>query len=216
MPVHYVTTAAINKFLDHLPYCETDQEAKCYVDMFVKARKLGVTRKPCVKLQYKAETTTETVSVEKVAEYKLTFSDPPKVTVREEYLIFDGITMISAIGGTLGLCIGFSFKDLFRDVGSSVVQAVSRIIRHKKERVTKNQMTSQFQKTGHLQLETYNPEKIATQGDLAAIKLYGIKTYFIVDGCWVRCNIFNNGTLMPFNDIMDGRKKVEQSIREHQ
>ena len=67
--------------------------------MFVKARKLGVTRKPCVKLQYKAETTTETVSDKKVAEYKLTFSDPPKVTVREEYLIFDGITMISAIGG---------------------------------------------------------------------------------------------------------------------
>ena len=51
---------------------------------------------------------------------------------------------------------------------------------------------------------------------VAAIKLYGIKTYFIVDGCWVRCNIFNNVTLMPFNDIMDGRKKVEQSIREHQ
>ena len=102
----------LNKFLDHLPYCETDQEANCYVDMFVKARKLGVTRKPCVKLQYKAETTTETVADEKVAEYKLTFSDPPKVTVREEYLIFDGITMISAIGGTLGLCIGFSFYQL--------------------------------------------------------------------------------------------------------
>ena len=36
----------------------------------------------------------------------------PKVHVKEEYLIYDGVAMISAIGGTLGLCIGFSFYDL--------------------------------------------------------------------------------------------------------
>ena len=49
-----------------------------------------------------------------------------------------------------------------------------------------------------------------------AIKLYGIKTYFITHGCCVSCNNLNNGKLMSFNDIMEGRKKVEQSIREHQ
>ena len=30
----------------------------------------------------------------------------------EEYLIFDLVAMVSAIGGTLGLCIGFSFTDV--------------------------------------------------------------------------------------------------------
>ena len=40
------------------------------------------------------------------------FSNPPKVRVKEEYLLFDMVTMISAIGGTMGLCIGFSFGDI--------------------------------------------------------------------------------------------------------
>ena len=33
------------------------------------------------------------------------------VTVKEEYVIYDAVAMISAIGGTMGLCIGFSFSD---------------------------------------------------------------------------------------------------------
>ena len=36
---------------------------------------------------------------------------PPLVTVKEEYVIYDAVAMISAIGGTMGLCIGFSFSD---------------------------------------------------------------------------------------------------------
>ena len=36
---------------------------------------------------------------------------PKRVSVNEEYLIYDFVAMISAIGGTLGLCIGFSFFD---------------------------------------------------------------------------------------------------------
>ena len=38
------------------------------------------------------------------------FSSPEVVTVNEEYLIYDLISMIGSIGGSLGLCIGFSFK----------------------------------------------------------------------------------------------------------
>ena len=36
---------------------------------------------------------------------------PPLMTVKEEYVIYDAVAMISAIGGTMGLCIGFSFSD---------------------------------------------------------------------------------------------------------
>ena len=43
--------------------------------------------------------------------FKISFV-PPKVTVFEEYLIYDFVTMISAIGGTMGLCVGFSFFDI--------------------------------------------------------------------------------------------------------
>ena len=31
------------------------------------------------------------------------------MVVNEEYLIYDMVAFVSAIGGTLGLCIGFSF-----------------------------------------------------------------------------------------------------------
>ena len=33
--------------------------------------------------------------------------------MHEEYLIFDSVAMIGSIGGTLGLCIGFSFANVF-------------------------------------------------------------------------------------------------------
>ena len=32
--------------------------------------------------------------------------------MKEEYLIYDAIGMVSAIGGTMGLCISFSFSGL--------------------------------------------------------------------------------------------------------
>ena len=57
--------------------------------------------------------------------FQFTMQSPYEIEVNEEYLILDLVGFIGSIGGTLGLCIGFSFKDLFRDVGSSVVQAVS-------------------------------------------------------------------------------------------
>ena len=37
--------------------------------------------------------------------------NPPRVHVEDEYLIYDLLAMISSIGGTLGLCIGFSFTE---------------------------------------------------------------------------------------------------------
>ena len=45
-------------------------------------------------------------------EYKFTF--PELVTVFEEYLIYDSINMIGAVGGTLSLCIGFSFTNIIK------------------------------------------------------------------------------------------------------
>ena len=42
------------------------------------------------------------------------FVIPSRVTVHEEYLVYDLVAVVSAIGGTLGLCIGFSFRDAAR------------------------------------------------------------------------------------------------------
>ena len=44
--------------------------------------------------------------------FSYTFHTSDTVTVHEEYLIYDAISMIGSVGGTLGMCIGFSFTGL--------------------------------------------------------------------------------------------------------
>ena len=40
------------------------------------------------------------------------FVKPSMVTVKEQYIIYDTVALISAIGGTMGLCIGVSFSGI--------------------------------------------------------------------------------------------------------
>jgi len=106
---------SLNKIIAHLPACENTEEEKCFEDVLQRVRK-NIVDKPCTKLQYKGRH--QTFNLEKnqfntlVLAYR--FANPPKMLVKEEYLIYDGISMISAIGGTLGLFIGFSFNSFLR------------------------------------------------------------------------------------------------------
>ena len=65
---------------------------------------------PCTKVQYKITNSHYSGKYpDNIVYFKLTFVSP-EMKVFEEYLIFDFVAMISAIGGTLGLCTGFSFS----------------------------------------------------------------------------------------------------------
>ena len=44
------------------------------------------------------------------------FAPPMKVMSLQEYLIFDMVGMIGSVGGTLGMCIGFSFSGLTTNI----------------------------------------------------------------------------------------------------
>ena len=46
--------------------------------------------------------------------------------VKEEYLIYDILALIGAVGGTMGICIGVSFADLFRYLFNSIYLAMKR------------------------------------------------------------------------------------------
>ena len=46
------------------------------------------------------------------AQFEFWFTKPSKTTVKEEYLIYDLVSMISAIGGTMSLCAGLNFLRL--------------------------------------------------------------------------------------------------------
>ena len=79
-----------------------------------------IIQKPCTKVQYSGNVQSTTGPVKNVAQFTYHFGNPEKMTVQEEYLVYDFITMIGSIGGTLGLCIGFSFSGLFDSILASL------------------------------------------------------------------------------------------------
>ena len=104
--------------------CRRQKEIKCFHDIKAAVEK-DITSKPCIVLRYNVEETTYEDYVEKTqVEFDMVFSPPAKVNVKEEYLIYDLITMVGAIGGTMGLCVGFSFRDCVKFALTLVEQAV--------------------------------------------------------------------------------------------
>ena len=55
--------------------------------------------------------------------------DPPeRLTVYQEYVVYDAIGIIGSVGGTLGLFIGFSFSGLI----SGLIEFCSKLVRSEK------------------------------------------------------------------------------------
>ena len=100
----------LDQIIQHLPYCRNSSEVDCYDNAVYKAQK--ATRKmPCTKLEYRIDRTTyRGVGNTSQATFGLAFGSL-HVSVKEQYLVYDLIAMIGAVGGTMGLCIGFSFND---------------------------------------------------------------------------------------------------------
>ena len=87
----------MNEILKHLPTCKNLKETKCSWKSLNAVLNDYTDIKPCVKLEYKGkETTYHDKPKGKMSKYILLFSNPPKVNVREKYLIYDGVTLISA------------------------------------------------------------------------------------------------------------------------
>ena len=59
------------------------------------------------------------------------------MTVCEEYLSYDLVAMSGTIGGTLGLCIGISFKDMTRVLLRFLEQLRKKHQRHVGNRKTR-------------------------------------------------------------------------------
>ena len=100
------------KFIADLPICKNHTESQCFIEVRDQEKK-NIPLKPCTKLQYKLETELWPLPHTNEAEIGLVFVSPFKVKVKEEFFIFDMVSVISAIGGTLGLCTGFSFRHLY-------------------------------------------------------------------------------------------------------
>ena len=89
-----------------------------------------IPHKPCTKLQYKSSKATWLINYKNQAAFRMYFLNPPKVMVKEEYLIYDFLAMFGEIGGTMGICIGFSFNDFFKwiwSLGQTLLSNASHI-----------------------------------------------------------------------------------------
>ena len=96
--------------------CRNEEEEMCFykIETGIENNK-DIILRPCVKIEYETHVSDQPPTHNNQSvQFWMTFSRPPKVRVKEEYLLFDMVSMISAIGGTMGLCIGFSFGDVTR------------------------------------------------------------------------------------------------------
>ena len=103
----------LDKILRSLPPCTNEADQICFKNLIEKIAG-NILAKPCTKLQYNVQWSSHKghKNPPNQAKFKLQFITPPRVIVKEEYLIYDAIGMVSAIGGTMGLCISFSFSGL--------------------------------------------------------------------------------------------------------
>ena len=68
-------------------------------------------KRPCNIMEYQGyKTHEEKKGNNKTVTLKYSFAPPFLTSVQQEYLIFDITGMIGSVGGTLGMCIGFSFS----------------------------------------------------------------------------------------------------------
>ena len=133
----------LSKGIDHLPICKDENENQCFNNSYEKTQEfLKAFIGACTKVSYQITSDTKQGWKINGAMFHLVF-DPPRMYVQEEYLIFDWVATISAIGGTMGLCIGFSFTNFASKVLKGVGKMADKL---KKEKVEDDRL---FLKTEH-------------------------------------------------------------------
>ena len=135
---------SLNKLVAKIPICNNRTEKKC----FGKAKddiRLNILVKPCTKVRYKlSKAGANHYGQENMISFHYSFAYPTRVVVHQEYLLYDTISMIGAVGGILGLCIGFSFSDFFELISSYFAgnaQQPNKIGSDENIQILKNQMS---------------------------------------------------------------------------
>ena len=101
---------------DDLPLCgwtDDDSQARGCASIALLANYKNFTR-PCNILEYSGQTTYDRKRFNDNSTFLLRyqFSPPEKTLHFNERYVFDAVGMIGSVGGTLGMCIGFSFSGL--------------------------------------------------------------------------------------------------------
>ena len=129
----------LNKITLHLPNCTTTEEKRCKELAFELSKK-EVIQKPCSILIYKGVKATKEIQYKNQANYRLVIPQPPKVKVKEEYLVYDMVSLISLFGGFMGICVGLSFYS----TSGAILRGMEMALNWKKKRYAKNQKVAEL------------------------------------------------------------------------
>ena len=114
LPINYKTLMEADDNTKLTQTCNTLNETKTTFNVWNHVyHAIGYCAKPCRNYQYSGKLSTWIgyVPTPKIAILQYYFSTDELIK-HEEYLLFDTMTIIGYVGGTLGLFIGFSFLDL--------------------------------------------------------------------------------------------------------
>ena len=77
--------------------------------------------KTCTILQYTGEVEKDKQNLPShEVQFIYNFAPPKTTTIHEEYLIYDAVGLLGSVGGTLGMCIGFSFSGVLNSLLSAI------------------------------------------------------------------------------------------------
>ena len=106
------------QMFDSIPYCNNEKDVKCAWSQYGKSNNKFLASNSyygkCNIIEYAGriefDVKKEDFNRTSVVEYN--FKQPETMTVQTEFLVYDMTTLIGSIGGTLGMCIGFSFMNV--------------------------------------------------------------------------------------------------------
>ena len=146
----YIPTCKINKSK------EEHKMFNRYLDLYLEE----CPTKQCVTQEYHHEYE-DTFRLKKTT-FQFSYSIPSNsTTLYKEYLIYDTISMIGSVGGTLGMCIGFSF--------TGMISYLMNLLQHG-IMLTKRKFYNKNISTSHLQSEPLNDTTIKTNAKFLKYK----------------------------------------------
>ena len=105
---YYMDCELIRPVVKNLTVCSTLKDQNCFREMISRTM-ANMTEQPCTQLAYPVQNSRiERKTGSMRVFFAMKFGES-KVKVYVEYVVYDFVATIGAIGGTLGLCIGFSF-----------------------------------------------------------------------------------------------------------
>ena len=164
-----------SKEIDRLPFCMDKNDTECFYQNFdLTVESLNIYSGPCTKLQHLMMSKYDFPTQDPTSAELHVIFDPPRTTVLEQYLIYDMVALISAIGGTMGLCIGFSFTHFTSATLKLLEQVVTKSQNDRKTIQTKTSQVNSQTNLAHdkfiKQLEEQKKINAKLQKEIASIK----------------------------------------------